>query len=121
MEATPLIEFRAGPALSRPTIFSRNKFVNVIGDAMKFLRADHKIDMWQIFYQRFAARLRHAAKETENNVRPLFRHPTQHSHFAERLLVGHVSYAARIQEDVVLGLFDDPLVTARHQRMRDLF
>ena len=63
---------------------------------MEFLGPDDKIDMRQILEQGFAARLSHAAKETEHNMWPLFRHATEHSHFAKRLLVRHVAHAAGI-------------------------
>ena len=80
---------------------------------MEFLGPDYKIDVRQIFEQRGTARLRHAAEETENNVRSLFRNAAQHSHFAERLLVGHVAHAARIQKDNVgLAFHGDALVAA---------
>jgi hypothetical protein len=63
---------------------------------MEFLGPDNKIDMGQILEQRFAARLSHAAKETEHNMWSLFRHATEHSHFAKRLLVRHVAHTTRI-------------------------
>ena len=89
---------------------------------MKFLCADDEVDMRQILQQRLATGLRHAAKETEHNVRPLFCDVPQHSHLAERLLVGHVTHAASIQEDNVGFTFAfHPLVAARNERMRDLF
>ena len=65
---------------------------------MKFLRADHKIDMRQRFQQRRAARLGHAAEEPEHNVRPLFGQSPEHPHFPQRLLVSHIAHAARVQE-----------------------
>jgi hypothetical protein len=53
---------------------------------------------------------------------PLFRHATEHSHFAKRLLVRHVAHATRIQKhDIGFQLVRDTLVSARHERMRDLF
>ena len=100
---------------------SFQRILHVIGHAMKFLRAHDKIDMRQIFEQRLAARLRHAAKKTEDNVRPVFRHASEHPHFAERLLVGHVAHAARVQEDHVgFGFTFHALVATRNERMRDL-
>ena len=57
------------------------QFLDVIGDAMKFLRANDKVDMRQIFQKRLAPRLRHASKKTENNFRPFFRHVSEHPHF----------------------------------------
>jgi hypothetical protein len=89
---------------------------------MEFLGPDDKINMRQILEQGFAARLSHAAKETKHNMWPLFRHATEHSHFAKCLLISHVTNATCIQEhDVGLHLVRDPLVPARHERMRDLF
>src|SRR5260370_14567800 len=61
----------------RPGILSHDDFFDIIGHAMEFLRSDHKIDMRQILQQRLAARLRHAAEETEDNVWPLFRNAPQ--------------------------------------------
>ena len=89
---------------------------------MKLLRANHKIDMRQIFQQFRAARLSHAAEETENHVRPFFRHATEHSHFPQRLLVGHIAHAAGVQEhDVGFHLVRDAFVASCHERVRDLF
>src|SRR6266699_2407783 len=48
------------------TVLLGDEFVHIVGDAMEFLRPDHKIDMWQILEQQGTARLRHAAKETEH-------------------------------------------------------
>src|SRR6266699_2048415 len=51
----------------------------------------------------------------------LFRQTSEHSHFAERFLVGHVAHATGIQEhNVGLRLVFHPLVAARRQRMGDL-
>src|SRR5213080_4134577 len=89
---------------------------------MKFLRANHKIDMRQTFQERFAASLSHTTEEPKHYMRPLFRHLPQHTHFTERLLISHVAHTAGVQQHhiscrFVLGW----LVTARHERMRDLF
>src|SRR5256885_577149 len=51
---------------------------------MKFLGANHKIEMWDFFQQLRPARLRHAAEEPKHCFRPAFRHAAEHSHFAER-------------------------------------
>ena len=89
---------------------------------MKLLCANDKIDMRQILQQRHAARLGHAAEEPEDHVRPFFRQPPEHSHLAKRFLVSHVAHAACVQEhDVGFRFVPDPLVAARHERMRDLF
>ena len=81
---------------------------------MQFLCPDDKIDVRQIPEKRFAARLCHAAKETEHDVRSFFCNAAEHSHFAQRLLIGHVAHAARVQEhNVGLRFVCDPLVSAR--------
>ena len=54
--------------------FCSDQFFDVIRDAMKFLRADHEIDVRHQLKQFRAARLRHAAKKTEDHVRPALRH-----------------------------------------------
>ncbi len=69
-----------------------------------------------------ASRLRHAAEKTENGFRASLRDLPQHSHFPERLLLGHVADAAGVQEhDVGVGLPFRALIPARQERMRDLF
>ena len=89
---------------------------------MKFLCANDKIDVRQTLQQRGAARLSHASKEPEHYVRSFLRQPPEHAHLAERFLVSHVAHAARIQQDHVgFRLMPDPLVAARHERMRDFF
>src|SRR6267142_7215565 len=88
---------------------------------MKFLGANHKIEMWDFFQQLRPPRLRHAAEKPKNGFRPAFRLATEHSHFAERLLLGHVAHAAGIEENNIgLRLATDPLVAAGDERMRDL-
>src|SRR5216683_965329 len=88
---------------------------------MKFLRADHQIKVRQSVEQTVAARLRHAAKKTEDNFRPPLREMTEHSHFPERLLLRHVPHAAGVQEnDVSLAFGRGAFITAHEQRMRDL-
>src|SRR6266516_2608261 len=63
------VPIRAG---ARPSIFLRDKFFHIVSDAMESLSPDDEVDMRQILQQRLATGLRHAAKETEYNVRPLF-------------------------------------------------
>ena len=88
---------------------------------MEFLGANHKIEMWDFFQQLCPARLRHAAEKPKHCFRPAFRHPTEHSHFAERLLLRHVAHAAGIeQNNIGLRLATDPLIAAGNERMRDL-
>ena len=89
---------------------------------MKFLCANDQIEVRQIFQQRRAARLGHAAEEPENHVRPFFRQPPEHAHLPKRFLVSHVTHAAGVQEDdVCFRLVSDLLVAERQERMRDLF
>ena len=89
---------------------------------MEFLSTDDKIDVWQILEQRRAARLGHASEKTENDVRPFFGDATEHSHFADRLLVGHVTHAAGVeQNDVGLVFVLHPFVAANDERVGNLF
>src|SRR5207244_1743870 len=58
---------------------------------------------------------------TKDGFRPAPCHAPEHSHFAQRLLLGHVAYATRIeQHNVGIGFAADPLVAACNQRMCDL-
>src|SRR5438132_13317887 len=89
---------------------------------MKLLRANNEVDMWQILEERSAARLCHAAKKTKNNVWPLVGDASEHSHFAERILVGHVANAAGVQQHHVSFLLAfGAFVATGDQRIRDLF
>jgi hypothetical protein len=65
---------------------------------VELLRAHHQINMRHVFHQFRAARLRHAAEESEHDVRPLFCQATKHAHFPQCLLVSHVTDTARVQE-----------------------
>ena len=78
-----------------------DRFLDVVSDSMKFLRADYQIKMWYFLKQGGAACLRHAAEKTENNVRPLFRYAAEHSHFAERFLIRHIADAAGVQQNYI--------------------
>src|SRR6266480_5136068 len=88
---------------------------------MKFLGANHKIEMWDFFQQLRPTRLRHAAEKPKDGFRPPLPHAAEHSHLAKRLLLGHVAHAAGIeQNNIGLRLATDPLVAARNERVRDL-
>src|SRR6266550_1009083 len=88
---------------------------------MKFLGANHKIELRYLFQQLLPPRLRHAAEKPKNGFRPPLPHAAEHSHLAKRLLLGHVAHAAGIeQNDIGLRLATDPLVAAGNERMRDL-
>src|SRR6478672_8110904 len=88
---------------------------------MKFLGANHKIEVRDLFQQLRPPRLRHAAEKPKNGSRLPLRHAAEHSHLAKRLLLGHVTHAAGIeQNNIGLRLATDPLVAARNERMRDL-
>ena len=77
------------------------RLLNVVRHPMKFLRADDKIQVRYFLEQRGAASLGHATEKAENNLRPLFRHSAEHSHFAECLLIGHVAYAAGVEQNYI--------------------
>src|SRR2546430_13418436 len=88
---------------------------------MKFLGANHKIEVRDLFQQLRPPRLRHAAEKPKNGFRPALRHAAEHSHLAKGLLLGHVAHAAGIEENNIgLRLATDPLVAAGNERMRDL-
>jgi hypothetical protein len=90
------------------------QFFHVIGHSMKFLCPDDQIDVRQPFQQVATACLSHATKEPEHHMWPLFRHPSQHSHFPQRFLIRHVAHAASVQEhDVSFRFVCDALVAAR--------
>ena len=100
---------------------SINRFLNIIGHAVKFLGADNKIDMRQIFQERRPASLCHAAEEPEDDVRLFASNLGHHAHFSDRFLVGHIAHAAGVeQNDVGLRLVVRLLVASLDQRMRDL-
>src|SRR6476646_9060830 len=66
--------------------------------------------------------LGHASKKTEDDMRTLLRHPSEHPHFAERLLVGHIPHTAGVEQDYIsLGLMRYPFISSADQGMRDLF
>jgi len=73
------------------------ELVDVIRDAVELLRPDDQIEMRQPLEKRIASRLGHAIEETEDHLRVPLRDRATHAHLAERLLVGHVAYAAGIQ------------------------
>src|SRR5438477_8098909 len=77
--------------------FSRKQGVYVIGHTVKLLGANHKIEMWDLFQQLRAPRLRHAAQKSKDGFRPAFCQVTKHSHFAQRLLLSHVTHATGIE------------------------
>ena len=115
------VDDRKSRVVHRAIPFSLQGISHVIGNAVKFLRADDKIDMRQVFQQRASTRLRHATKETKNDVRSLARYATEHSHFTERLLVGHIPDTTRVQQHhVCLQLVFSGFVTTGNKRMRDL-
>src|SRR6266513_3895802 len=88
---------------------------------MKFLGANHKIEVRDLFQQLLPPRLRHAAEKPKNGFRPPLPHAAEHSHLAKRLLLGHVAHAAGIeQNNIGLRLATDALVAAGDERMRDL-
>src|ERR1700730_1579075 len=62
------IDDRKSWIVHRSMLFSFDGCIHVISDAVKFLGADNQIDVRQIFEERCAARLGHAAKKPENNV-----------------------------------------------------
>ena len=95
--------------------------IDVLGHAMKLLRAHDEIDVPHIAGQLIAAALRHAAEKAEDHLGPVLAQPPEHAHFAERLLLRHIAHGARVQEHHVgLRLLGRLLITARHQIAQDL-
>jgi endonuclease/exonuclease/phosphatase family metal-dependent hydrolase len=89
---------------------------------MKFLRADDEIDVRHQLKQFRAARLRHAAKKPKTTSGRCFRHATQHSHFAQCLLLRHVTHTAGVEEhDISLEFVRGSFVATIEQQTRDLF
>jgi hypothetical protein len=89
---------------------------------VKLLRSDHEIEMRHIGKKRVSPRLRHAAEKTKDDFRATLRDVPEHSHFAERFLLGHVAHAAGIQQNHVrLGFPRRALIATLQQGMRDLF
>ena len=77
--------------------FVQNQIIDVVGYAMKFLCADHKIKMRNFLQQFRAARLGHAAKKSKYSFRAVLADTAEHPHFAQRLLLRHVAHAAGIE------------------------
>src|SRR5438477_387145 len=77
--------------------FSRNQGVYVIDHTVKLLRANNKIEMWDLFQQLRSPRLPHASQKSKDGFRPAFCQVTKHSHFAQRLLLSHVTHATGIE------------------------
>src|SRR5581483_6464540 len=102
--------------------FPGDQFLHVIGYAMEFLRAGNEIHVRQIFEQGFAAGLGHATEKPEHHMRPFPGHAAEHSHFAQRFLIRHVAYAARVQQHHVgFGFMRHAFVPAGNERVRHLF
>ena len=76
------------------------QIADIIGCAMKFLRADHEIHVRQPVDQLSPAALRHAAHEAQHRLavlRAQLRGDVVH--FSKRLLLGGIAHAACIQQD----------------------
>ncbi len=101
---------RLAPLLFRHVhdFFARagNDFVQIIRRAMKFLRAEDQIHVRQFINQFLPAALRHAAHETEHDVRPVLAHVRRDVlHFADGLLFREIAHAARVEQNHVGGVF----------------
>ena len=94
---------------------------DVIGRAVKFLRADHEIHVRQSVDQLPPAALRHAAHEAQHRL-AVFRAQLRRDmvHFAERLLLGGIAHAARVeQNDIRRQRIRRHAVALGHQLRRD--
>jgi hypothetical protein len=87
---------------------------------VEFLRADDQIHVGQLVEERGTAVLRHAAKDTENEVGILLFSVRNEASLADRLLLGGVAHGAGVEQHHVALVFraDDP-VTASAQHRRD--
>ena len=91
-----------GPGLDDLFAAARKNFVEIIGRAMKFLRADDQIDVGQLVNQLLSAALRHATHETEDDIGPMAADlGGDILHFADGFLLRHVAHAARVEQDDV--------------------
>ena len=93
--------------------FVQNQIIYIVGDAMKFLRADDKIEMRNFLQQLRATRLCHAAKKSKDSFWAVLTDSAEHPHFAQRLLLRHVAHATGVkQNNIGLDLGIDALVAA---------
>ena len=73
------------------------------------------------FEKRVAAGLGHAADVAEDEMGTLFAELAEHSHFADRLLLGHVAHAAGVQQNHIgVGLCGHHAVAALDEHFRHL-
>ena len=83
-----------------------NDFVQIIRRAMKFLRAEDQIHVRQFINQFLSATLRHAAHETEHDIRAIFSHVGGDVlHFANGFLFREIAHAASVEQNHVRHLF----------------
>jgi hypothetical protein len=98
--------------------FVQNQIIHVVSYAMKFLCADHKIEMRNFLQQFRAPCLGHAAKKPKHSFRAVLADPTKHPHFAQRLLLSHVAHATGIQQNNIgLDLGIDAFVAPGNEGM----
>ena len=101
--------------------FAAEDGVDMVGDFVEFLGADDEVEVGDFGKQGGAAALRHAAEEAVDGVRALFLQASEKTHFAQRLLLGHIAHAAGVeQHDVGLVGVGGHFVAAGHQHLRDL-
>jgi hypothetical protein len=95
---------------------------HVIGDPVKFLSADDKIEMGHLAEECITARLGHATEKAKNGLGPTPRDLAEHAHFPERFLFGHIPDAACVQkDDIRIRFAGGALIAAFQERVRDLF
>ncbi len=98
------------------------QFGDVVRYAMKFLRADHQVEVRHRGEKRISAGLGHATEKTEDCFRPTLCDLPEHAHFSQGLLLCHIAHATGVQQHHVgIGFTSYALVAALQQRMRDLF
>jgi len=86
--------------------FAGENVIEVIGDAMEFLRADDKVHVRQFVNELPPAALGHAAHETQNHFRAVAADfGGERLHFADGFLLGGVAHAASVEQDDIGGGF----------------
>ena len=98
------------------------RFLDIVGNSMEFLGADHQIDMRGVFLQFSAQSLRHTSHISQDKLRFFPAKFSQHSHLADGLLFRHFPDTAGVQQNHIgIPLVGDQLVAAILQVTRHLF
>ena len=86
---------------------SRENLIQVVRGSMKFLRADHQIDIRQQVEQRLPAALRHATHKPEDHAGTMAAHLRGETlHLADCFLLCRIPHAAGIEQHHVSTILD---------------